>query len=145
MIKFDELMKKSWELESLGLVEKIPRFSNDLKASSITKWSKSEQLAVDKMNVTYLKELKQFQISIPWKDDPPKFLKSNRAEVKARQDGVCHRLGDKIGAAQKIFNGYLEKGYVRKLENHEIYEQNVFYLPFFTVVKEDSTTPVRIV
>jgi hypothetical protein len=145
LIELDELMKKSWELESLGLVEKIPRFSNDLKASSITKWSKSEQLAVDKMNVTYLKELKQFQISIPWKDDPPKFLKSNRAEVKARQDGVCHRLGDKIGAAQKIFDGYLEKGYVRKLEKHEIYEQNVFYLPFFTVVKEDSTTPVRIV
>ena len=143
--ELDVLIKKNWEIESLGLVEKIPRFSNELKHNPSQHWTKSEQLAASKMNVKYLPELKQFQISIPWKDDPPNFSKSNRAEVKARQDGVCNRLGEKISAAQKIFDGYLEKGYIRKLEKHEIYEQRVFYLPFFTVVKEESTTPVRIV
>ena len=84
-------------------------------------------------------------MSIPWKDDPPKFWKSNRASVKQRQDGVTQRLGDKIVHLEKIFNGYLEKGYIRKLRKEEISEDNTFYLPFFTVLREDSTTPVRIV
>jgi hypothetical protein len=54
-------------------------------------------------------------MAIPWKDDPPKIVKSNRTEVKLRQDGLCKRLGDKIQAAQNIFDRYLEKGYIRKL------------------------------
>ena len=108
-------------------------------------WTKQEKIAAEKMNIKYLPEMQQFQMSIPWKDNPPNFIRSNRAAVKRRQDGVCQRLGNKIGDAQKIFDGYLEKGYIRKLDKHEIYEDNVFYLPFFTVVKEESTTPVRIV
>ena len=143
--ELDELVKRNWEIEALGLVEKIPLVSNNLDKQTSDNWTKSEKLAVEKMDVKYIPELKQFQMAIPWKDDPPKFMKSNRAEVKLRQDGVCKRLGDKIYAAQKIFDDYLTKGYIRKLSPQETYEQNVFYLPFFTVVKEDSTTPVRIV
>ena len=143
--ELDHLVRNLWELESLGLVEKIPRFSNELKMDPHKHWTKSEQIAANKMDVKYLADLKQFQISIPWKDEPPKFTRSNRSEVLARQNGVCHRLGEKIVAAQRIFDGYLEKGYIRELDHQETLEQNVFYLPFFTVVKEGSTTPVRIV
>ena len=141
--ELDDLIRKQWEIEALGLVERVPRVSNDHREPS-EKWTKSEKIAAKKMNITYLPELQQFQMSIPWKDDPPKF-KSNRSKVKGRQDGVCARLGHRISDAKKIFDGYLEKGYIRKLDKHEIHEHNVFYLPFFTVVKEESTTPVRIV
>ena len=140
----DELIRKSWEIEALGLVEKTQKITTDYKDPSAG-WTKAEKLAAEKMNITYLPDCKQFQMSIPWKDDPPKFFKSNRAAVKARQDGVCNRLGDKVVHLEKIFEGYLEKGYVRKLSKAESMEDNVFYLPFFTVLREDSTTPVRIV
>ena len=141
----DELIRKSWEVEALGLVERVPRISNNHHGNCSENWTKQEKIAAEKMNIKYLPEMQQFQMSIPWKDNPPNFIRSNRAAVKRRQDGVCQRLGNKIGDAQKIFDGYLEKGYIRKLDKHEIYEDNVFYLPFFTVVKEESTTPVRIV
>ena len=140
----DELIRKSWEIEALGLVEKTQKVSSDHKDPSAN-WTKAEKIAAEKMNIQYLPDRKQFQLSIPWKDDPPKFFKSNRAAVKARQDGVCNRLGDKIVHLEKIFDGYLEKGYIRKLTKTETVEDNVFYLPFFTVLREDSTTPVRIV
>ena len=58
---------------------------------------------------------------------------------------MCKRLGEKIQNLRDIVDGYLAKGYVRILGVNEVYEQNVFYLPFFTVVKEGSSTPVRIV
>ena len=92
------------------------------------------------MNIKYLPECKQFQMSIPGKNDPPNFWKSNRAAVKLRQYGVCQCLGDKIVHLEKIFKGYLKKGYVRKLRKEEITEDNACYLPFFTVLREDSTT-----
>ena len=132
-------------MEVLGLIEKMPRVSNELKHNPSEYWTKAEQIAAEKMDVKYLPDLKQFQISITWKDNPPNFSHSNRAQVKARQDGVVHRLGDKVVHLETIFADYLKKGYIRELEPHEINEQHVFYLPFFTVVKERATTPVRIV
>ncbi len=46
----------------------------------------------------------------------------------------------------KLFDSYLEQGYIRKLEEHEKRETDAFYLPFFCVLKTDSeTTPVRVV
>jgi hypothetical protein len=53
-------------------------------------------------------------------------------------------IGKKLEAVQKIFDDYLAKGYKRYLSQNEIYEQNVFYLLFFTLVKEESTAPVGI-
>ena len=103
-------------------------------------WTKAEKLAAEKINIKYLPDFKQFQMPIPWKDDPPKFQRSTIAAVKARQDGVCSRLGDTIVHLEKIFNGY-----IRKLNKAETMEENVCYLPFFTVLREDSTTPVRFV
>ena len=91
----DELIRKSWEIEALGLVEKAPRISNDQNDPSAN-WTKAEKEAATKINIKYLPGCKQFQMSISWKDDPPNFRKSNRAAVKHRQDGVTQRLGDKI-------------------------------------------------
>ena len=103
--ELDCLVRNLWEMEALGLVEKIPRFSNELKSDPTKHWTKAEQIAAAKMNVTYLKDMKQFQISIPWKDTPPHFSRSNRDQVKARQDGDCNRLGDKKEQLTKIFEG----------------------------------------
>ena len=60
----DELIRKSWEIEALGLVEKAPRVSNDHNDPSVN-WTKAEKEAAQKMNIKYLPECKQFQRSIP--------------------------------------------------------------------------------
>jgi hypothetical protein len=143
--ELDELVKKNWELEAVGLIEKVPRFSGDIKERSQKQWTRAERLSDEKLAVVYLPELRQFQVSIPWKDVRPNF-RSNRAAVKARQDKVCERLGPRLDKAREIFKGYLDKEYVRKLDPHEIYEQHCLYLPFFCVIREDSpSTPIRIV
>ena len=74
----DELIRKSWEIEALVLVEKAPRVSNDHSDPSAN-WMKTEKEAAQKMNIKYIPESKQFQMSTPWTDDPLNFRKSNHA------------------------------------------------------------------
>ena len=45
----DELIRKSWEMEALGLVEKNQKVSNDHNDSSVN-WTKAEKVAAEKMN-----------------------------------------------------------------------------------------------
>ena len=143
--ELDVLMRKQWELDAIGLVERVPRFSSNLKEKPPTHWTKAEKEAYEQMAVVYLPDLKQFQVSIPWKDGRPAF-RSNRLSVKARQERACANLGKNFDKVKEIFDGYLSKDYIRKLEPHEVYEQDCHYLPFFCVVRDDSpTTPVRIV
>jgi hypothetical protein len=42
--ELDELVRKNWELEAVGLVEKVPRFSGDIKERSQKQWTKAERL-----------------------------------------------------------------------------------------------------
>ena len=143
------MMEKHWELEAIGLIEKIPRFSNDLKEKAYRSWTKSEKDSDDKLKVVFLDEQKQFKMSIPWKNTRPNF-ETNKNHIRARQTKQEEQL-EKMGGNQKervkaIFDGYLEKGYIRKLEEHETYERDAFFLPYFCVIDEErDTTPIRIV
>jgi hypothetical protein len=85
-------------------------------------------------------------MSIPWKQVRPD-LPNNRFVVRTRQEKVFARYKDDEKALiTKLFDSYLEKGYIRKLEEHEKQDTDAFYLPFFCVLKTDSeTTPVRVV
>ena len=140
------LVARNWELEAIGLVERIPPFSGDQKEKPTKHWSKAEIESDNKLKVEYLAERKQFQMSIPWKKTRPD-LPNNRFSVKQRQDRVFARYSEAEKALIiNTFNGYLEKGYVRKLSPEEQYETDAFYLPFFCVLNEKSeTTPVRVV
>ena len=58
-------------------------------------------------------------------------------QFKLRQDGVCQRRGDKIVHLEKIFNGYLEKGYIQKLRKEVTIEEAVTKTP--TLIKFGSS------
>jgi hypothetical protein len=141
-----DLVAKHWELEAIGLVEKIPTFSGDIKEKPVKHWTKAERKSDAKLKVEYFPEKKQFQMSIPWKQVRPD-LPNNRFAVRTRQEKVFARYQDDEKALiSKLFDSYLAKGYIRKLEDHEKRDTDAFYLPFFCVLKADSeTTPVRVV
>jgi hypothetical protein len=133
-------------MEALGLEEKTPRTTGN-KEQTPVQWTPAQKAIDDRMKVIYLPDRKKFQMTVPWKDgDTPNF-QNNRAAVKRRQDGqTCKLLPERLEKVSKIFEGYLEKDYVRKLLKHEIFDPDSRYLPFFCVCDElKETTPVRIV
>jgi hypothetical protein len=137
------LVAKHWELKAIGLVEKIPTFSGDIKEKPVKHWTKAERESDAKLKVEYVPEKKQFQMSIPWKQVRPDLPKI-RFAVRTRQEKVFARYKDEEKALiTKLFDSNLEKGYIRKLEDCEKRDTDAFYLPFFCVLKTDSeTTPV---
>ena len=142
--QLSDLIQRHWELEAVGLLERAPRASR-VKDPSPHQWSAAEIELDKKLGIIYLEEKGQFQMSIPWKAPRPEF-KNNRFAVRKRQEATLRHLGPRIENVRKIFAGYLEKGYIRKLDHLESYESDCRYLPFFCVVDESrDTTPVRIV
>jgi len=142
--ELNDLMQRHWELEAIGLLEKAPRTSR-VKDPSPREWTPAEIELDNKLKIIYLEEQGQFQMSIPWKSSQPSFV-NNRFAVKKRQEATLRNLGPRIENVRKIFEGYIEKGYIRKLNRSEVHELDCRYLPFFCVVDETKdTTPVRIV
>ena len=145
--ELNQLLQKNWELEAVGLVERVPRFSGDIKEKPVKNWTKAEIELDDRLKCVYLPADKQFQISIPWRQGDKPHFQNNRDSVVKRTTDMFNKLQphqqDKV---RDIFKGYEEKGYIRKLAPGEIKEADVFYLPFFCVKKDENpTTPVRIV
>ncbi len=82
-----DLVASHWELEAIGLVEKIPTFSGDIKEKPVKHWTKAKCESDAKLKVQYFPEKKQFQMSIPWKQVRPD-LPNNRFAVQTRQEKV---------------------------------------------------------
>ena len=147
-IDLGKRVEQLWELDHLGIKELMPRFSNSIKENPREKWSDREKMSDDKLRVIYLPEKKQFQVSIPWKNDGPS-LTSNRFQVICRQRRCEQNLVDSgvpLEEVQKIIDGYLEKGYIRKLQKEEVCDLDAFYLPWFPVIdRSRDSTPVRLV
>jgi hypothetical protein len=94
-------------------------FSGDIKEKPVKHWTKAERKSDAKLKVEYIPEKKQFQMSIPWKQVRPD-LPNNRFAVWTRQEKVFARYkDDEKTLITKLFDSYLEKGYIRKLEEHE--------------------------
>ena len=147
-IDLGKRVQQLWELEHLGLKELIPRFSNSIKENPMSRWTEAERASDDKLKVIYLPEKKQFQVSIPWINHRPSFT-TNRFQVICRQRRCEQHLvtnGVPLEEVQKIFDGYLEKGYIRKLLPEEYFDFDAFYLPWFPVIdRTRDSTPVRLV
>ncbi len=89
-------------------------------------------------------EKQQFQMSIPWKQVHPDLLKKGFAVRTCQEKVFAWYKEDEKVLMTKIFDLYLKKGYIRKLEEHKKWDIDAFYLPFFCVLKTDrETTPVR--
>ena len=147
-IDLGKRVEQLWQIEHLGLKELVPRFSNSIKENPMSQWTEAERISDEKLKVIYLPDRKQFQVSVPWKNGRPSFS-SNRFKVLQRQQNCEKNLvknGAKIEEVQKIIDGYLEKGYIRKISPEEVFDRDAFYLPWFPVIDRNrDSTPVRLV
>src|SRR5574343_60751 len=144
--KLNDLLQKHWELDALGLEERVPRTPGN-KEPTEKEWTPAQRAIDDRMKLRHLPESRQYMLSIPWKDGERPNFRCNRAAVRARQEGHIRKLPqvqrDKVNA---IFEDYDQKDYIRALEGHEIFDQDSRYLPYFCVCDElKETTPVRVV
>ena len=142
------MVEQLWEIEHLNLREQAPKFSNIIKSKPFENWTEGQKILDEKLKVVYLPDKKQFQVSMPWKEGRPT-LKSNRRRVELRQQRCEHDLvksGTSLKEIQEIFDGYIKKGYVRKLSTEEMSETDAFYLPWFAVIdRSRDSTQCRIV
>ena len=144
--ELERLIKLHWEMEAVGLAEVKPRTASNSEPTP-EQWTPAQKAIDDRMKVVYLPEEKKFQMTIPWKaGDKPNF-RCNRIQVKRRQEDTLNKLPpERLEKVRAIFQNYLEKDYVRKLEPQEIFDEDTRYLPFFCVCDETKdTTPVRVV
>jgi len=106
-----------------------------------------EMKAVDIVTNSLEKLPDRYQISIPWRDGEPK-LPDNRqvAERRLRSlEAGMRKRSEVADRYREVFNGNIEKGYIRKISAEEA-EVPGWYLPHFAVIREDKqTTKVRIV
>jgi hypothetical protein len=110
-------------------------------------FTKDEQSALDKASESLVYSEERYQIGIPWKKDQPD-LPDNRDSAVKRLKSLEHHLNKKPEIAERykeVFEGNIEKGYIRKVPAEEL-DQPGWYLPHFGVVREDrATTKVRVV
>ena len=145
-LKPNDLLRKHWELDALGLAERLPRTSAN-KDPTEERWTPAQKLIDDRMKIEYLPDKKKFQLSIPWKaGDKPNF-RCNRLPVRNRQEAHVRKLPpEQRKKVDDIFQGYIAKDYVRLLTGSEIFDQDSRYLPYFCVCDElKETTPIRVV
>ena len=145
-----DLVKRSMELEDWDLQESDRPLSKKFKGGPkpVERWTEEEHIAFDKMELTHVKENnKSYTVSrIPWKEGYKEKLKNNFEAVKKRQDATLNpksleKKGIKLEQIQAIFDGYIEKEYIKEIPQDQWGEG--WYLPFFCVVNLAKTTPIR--
>ena len=81
-----------------------------------------------------------YQIAIPWKENQIQLPNNYKMAIQRLQSPST------VVAYSQVIERYLEKGYVRKVDQSEEEPANEWYLPHFPVIKFDrETTKTRIV
>ena len=90
----------------------------------------------------------RYPVAVPWKDDKPELPDTKLMALSCLRSTERNLKKDNRVAEEykATIQGYVEKGYLRKLPSDEQLPNNVWYLPHFPVVRMDkTTTKVRIV
>ena len=121
-----------WELETVGI---------DAKKEMLTT---TENNVLKEFAESITKVGNQYEVSLPWKHDPSS-LPTNYGMAKGQLMSLITKLQKdpiKFGHFQDILDSYVQQDFIE-----EVTEENVHghYLPYHGVVKESSTTPVRLV
>lgn len=128
-------LKRFWEIEDVSSLKEPPIIRIE------------EQAAMKRVEQSIKFENQMYRVSIPWKDREP-VLPDNYQMALRRLENTEKRLRrspDIATAYSKCIEQYIEKGYIRKIPEHE-HSQSKWYLPHFPVFKPDKdTTKTRIV
>ena len=131
------VLRQFWEIDSGGVEN----------ASVLTI---EEKMAVEKIERSVKFIEGRYQVAIPWRDNLSKMsLPNNYKMALQRLQNLEKRLirDPKVASAYgEIIEKYLDKGYVRKIDNFEEKSIVKWYLPHFAVVRNDrATTKTRVV
>ena len=131
----DSLLRQFWENENVISVESAP-------------WKMEDQLALKKVEQSLKYENGKYQVAIPWKNNEPTLF-NNYDMAFRRLQNTEKRLKKNVeleGVYSDIIDQYIQKGYIRKVEEEEKRPHKAWYLPHSPVLRPDKpTTKTRIV
>ena len=133
--RLNENLKRFWEIDEVHTAHETPVIRLE------------EQLALRTAENSLTYENQMYRVGIPWKESRP-VLPDNYDMAVRRLENTEKRLkrsSDIAGAYNQCIEQYVEKGYIRKIPEHEKCKSK-WYLPHFPVIRLDKeTTKTRIV
>ena len=135
-VETNNAMKKFWSIDNEGLPDEEAQMSVNEKSA----------LKMVEDSLKYKNG--RYEVGIPWKNGT-KCIKNNRHMAMKRLYCTERKLAKDPDAAKdynNIIKDYLVKGYIHKVPDENIQQENVWYLPHFAVFRPDkATTKTRIV
>lgn len=133
----DRTLKGFWEIENCGI-----------EGHDTVIFTEEENEALEKLKGSICYTGKGYKVGVPWKEDKPR-LPDNCQTALSRLCNTENKLKKDCALGteySRVIKGYVEKGYLRRVEPDEPSPPEVWYLPHFPVVRMDkTTTKVRIV
>ena len=133
--KMNMNLKKFWEIEDTPSSKEQPIIRVE------------EKSALNKLATSLCYDDKMYRLGIPWREDKTK-LPGNYKMALQRLENTEKKLQRSPYLAttyQQVIESYIEKGYVRKVPEHE-QSNSKWFLPHFPVIRPDKdTTKIRIV
>ena len=133
--KLNTNLKKFWEIEDTPSSKEQPIIRVE------------EKSALNKLEMSLLYDDKMYRVGIPWREDRTK-LPDNYKMALQRLENTEKKLqrSPNLSIAYKqVIESYMQKGYVRKVPEHE-QSSSKWFLPHFPVLRPDKeTTKTRIV
>ncbi|GBM80707.1 hypothetical protein AVEN_137226-1 [Araneus ventricosus] len=130
------LIKKFWELESLGIVEN--EFSDPTNDSVLQRFESETEY-----------ENSRYRVRLPWKSDRKYILSDNKKVAERRFERLRRRFvknPELYKSYQAILHDYLQQKIIELVPNTCDTEQITFYLPHREVVRNDrSSSKFRVV
>ena len=105
-----------------------------------------ETQTVNHFESTCQKVDNQYFVELPFKNDerPPTNYRKSYGQLMSLSKSFASRP-ELFGQYSKIFNEYIELGFIEKVDNPSVVDGLSHYLPHHPVYKTSPTTPIRIV
>jgi hypothetical protein len=131
----EEMLERFWNLESIGI---LPDETE----------KKEREFVEDYQNSSIRLENGHYNAKLPWKPNHPP-LPTNEAIAKGRTRSTVRRLAtdpEKLKAYNQIFTEQRQqRGFIEKIPDSEKIRSRCHYLPHHAILKDSSTTPLRVV
>ena len=130
----DVTLEKFWNLESIGILPD----ENE----------KEEREFVEEYQISSIRlENGRYNAKLPWKPNHPP-LPTNEKVAKGRTRSTVRRLAtdpERLKVYNQIITEQEQRGFIEKIPNPKAIRSRCHYLPHHAILKDSSTTPVRVV
>ncbi|XP_064117869.1 uncharacterized protein LOC135223337 [Macrobrachium nipponense] len=129
----EDPIQQLWTLESVGIVDQ------DM--------SPEDKFVLEEFKNSINMVEGRYEVSLPWKVDK-KQLPTNLALSRKRLNSTIHKLKQTnkyLEIYDQIIKEQLSLGFIETVPEEDQNRTNVHYLPHLPVIKDSTTTPIRIV